>query len=47
MNASYVREQLKVALRVTRFEQDAVRDFDQTFSGFFCSFFGIILCAPL
>jgi hypothetical protein len=47
MNAPYVREQLKVALRVARFEQDAVRGFDQTFDGFFRSFFGIVLCAPL
>ncbi len=46
MNAAYVREQLKVALRVARFEQYAVRDFDKSFDGFFRSFFGIILCAP-
>jgi hypothetical protein len=46
MNAAYVREQLKVALRVVRFEQEAVRDFDQSFDGFFRSFFGILLCAP-
>ena len=46
MNAAYVRKQLNVALRVARFEQHAVRDFDQSFDGFFRSFFGIILCAP-
>ena len=47
MNADYVREQLKVALRFARFEQDAIRDFDQSFDGFFRSFIGILLCAPL
>ncbi|MEE8439967.1 MAG: hypothetical protein V3S07_10285 [Micropepsaceae bacterium] len=47
MNAAYVREQLAIALRVARFEKDSVRDFDQSFDGFFRSFFGIILCAPL
>lgn len=46
MNAAYVREQLKVALRFARFEQQSVRDFDQTIEGFFRSFLGIILCAP-
>ena len=46
MNAAYVREQLKVALRVARFEQHAVRDFDKSFNGFFRSFFGILLCTP-
>ncbi len=46
MNAVYVRAQLQAALRVVRFEQQATRDFDQSFDGFFRSFFGIILCAP-
>jgi len=46
MNAAYVREHLKIALRVARFEKDSVRDFDQSFDGFFRSFFGIVLCAP-
>jgi hypothetical protein len=46
MNRAYVREQLKIALRVAGFEKDSVRDFDQSFDGFFRSFFGIALCAP-
>ena len=46
MNLAYVREQLEVALRFARFEQNAVRDFDQSFDGFFRSFAGIVLCAP-
>jgi hypothetical protein len=46
MNAAYVRTQLEVALRFARFEKDAVRDFDQSFDGFFRSFIGILLCVP-
>lgn len=46
MNAAYVRGQLEVALRFARFEKGAVRDFDQSFDGFFRSFIGILLCAP-
>jgi len=46
MNAAYVRGQLEVALRFARFEKDAIRDFDQTFDGFFRSFVGIVLCVP-
>jgi hypothetical protein len=47
MNAAYVREQILVALRVARFEKAAIHDFDQSLDGFFRSFFGIVLCAPL
>ncbi len=46
MNVAYVREQLTIAIRVARFEKDSVGDFDQSFDGFFRSFFGIVLCAP-
>jgi hypothetical protein len=47
MNIAYVREQLLTALRVARFDKGAVHEFDQSLDGFFRSFFGIFLCAPL
>lgn len=47
MNAAYVAHALWTALRIARFDKEAVKDFDQSFEGFFRSFFGIVLCAPL
>nr|TFG52562.1 MAG: hypothetical protein E4H34_04825 [Hyphomicrobiales bacterium] len=47
MNSAYVRAQLLIALRVARFEKGAVHEFDHSLDGFFRSFFGIVLCAPL
>ena len=44
---SYVRQSLATAIRVARFEPQAVAGFDNSFEGFYRSFFGVILCAPL
>lgn len=47
MTPSYVLHALMTAFRVARFDNNAVDDFDQSVEGFFRSFFGIVLAAPL
>jgi hypothetical protein len=47
IDAAYLRHALATALRLARFDRTAVADFDQSFEGFFRSFSGIILCAPI
>jgi len=47
MNLAYVGHALATALRVARFDKGAMAEFDQSFEGFFRSFVGILLCAPL
>lgn len=47
MSPSYVLHALMTAFRVARFDNNAVDDFDQSVDGFFRSFFGIVLAAPL
>jgi len=39
MNTAYIRHALTAAIRVARFEKDAINDFDHSFEGFFRSFF--------
>lgn len=46
MNAAYVQRAIWAAMRLARFDADAVRDFDRSFEGFFRSFFAALLCAP-
>lgn len=47
MSPGYVRHALATALRVARFDKGAMAEFDHSFEGFFRSFIGIALCAPL
>lgn len=47
MSFAYIRHALSTAWRVARFDKDAMGDFDQSFEGFFRSFIGIVLCAPI
>jgi len=47
MTPSYILHALMTAFRVARFGNNAVDDFDQSVDGFFRSFFGIVLAAPL
>lgn len=42
-----ISRSLHAAWRVARFESKAINDFDTSFEGFFRSFMGIVLCAPL
>jgi hypothetical protein len=46
IDGSYMRHALATALRVARFDRQAIAGFDQSFEGFYRSFFGIVLCAP-
>jgi hypothetical protein len=47
MSIGYIRHALATAFRVARFDTKAMAEFDQSFEGFFRSFIGIVLCAPL
>jgi hypothetical protein len=47
MDSAYMRHALATALRVARFDRQAIAAFDQSFEGFYRSFFGLLLCAPL
>ena len=47
MTADYVRRQILTAIRVARFGNNAVNEFDQSFEGFYRSFIGIALGVPL
>ena len=47
MNFGYIRHALATAFHVARFDKNAMGDFDHSFEGFFRSFIGIVLCAPL
>jgi hypothetical protein len=47
IDAFYVRHALATALRMARFDRTAIADFDQSYEGFFRSFYGILLCAPI
>ncbi|MEY4879267.1 MAG: hypothetical protein RJB62_736 [Pseudomonadota bacterium] len=44
---SYMRHELETALRAAGFDRSALHQFDDSLRGFFYSFLGIFLCAPL
>jgi hypothetical protein len=46
MDGAYLRHALATALRVARFDKDAVAAFDHSFEGFFRSFYVILLGVP-
>ena len=47
MNGAYLRHAIGTALRVARFDAGAIAEFDQSFEGFYRSFFAAVLCFPL
>jgi hypothetical protein len=47
MNGHYLKHAIATAFRVARFETAAIADFDQSFEGFYRSFFAAIVCLPL
>jgi hypothetical protein len=44
---SYVRHALATAIRIARADRQAIAEFDHSFEGFYRSFYGIVLCAPI